>query len=88
MNSKAANKDEEDTIKYREKAAEEKDDSEVDDIEGKEAKKALRWLELEWESLAKILMKTDSETHWNEVYYVAMSKNDHSHYRLDGLPIE
>ena len=88
MNSKAAKKDEEDTIKYREKAAEEKNDSEVDDIEDKEAEEALRWLELEWESLAKILMKTDSETHWNEVCYVAMSKNDHSHSRLDGLPIE
>ena len=41
MNSKAAKKDEEDTMNYREKAAEEKDDSEVDDIEDKEAEEAL-----------------------------------------------
>lgn len=42
LNSKAAMKDERDTTEYRKKAAEEKDDSEVNDIEDKEAEKALQ----------------------------------------------
>jgi len=42
LNSKAAKKDEEDTTEYRNEAAEEKDDSEVENIEDKEADKALR----------------------------------------------
>jgi len=46
LNSKAAKKDEEDTTEYRNEAAEEKDDSEVENIEDKEADKALRWLEM------------------------------------------
>ncbi len=68
LNSKAAKKDEEDTAEYRNEAAEEKDDSEVENIENKEADKALWWLEMKWKFLAKILMKTDSETHWNVIY--------------------
>ncbi len=68
LNSKAAKKDEEDTTEYRNEAAEEKDDSEIKNIEDKEADKALRWLEMKWKFLAKILMKTDSETHWNVIY--------------------
>ena len=62
LNSEAAKEDEGDTKGYRNEAAEEEDDSEV------EVDEALRWLEMEWESLAKILMKTDSETHWDAVY--------------------
>jgi len=68
LNSEAAKEDEGDTTGYRNEAAEEEDDSEIEDIEDKEADKALRWLEMEWESLAKILMKTDSETRWDVVY--------------------
>ncbi len=72
LNSEAAKKDEGDTTEYRNEAAEEEDDSEVEDIEDKEADKeadkALRWLEMEWESLAKILMKTDLETQWDVIY--------------------
>ncbi len=68
LNSKAAKKDEKDTAEYRNEAAEEKDDSEVENIEDKEADKALWWLEMKWKSLAKILMKTDSETHWDVIY--------------------
>jgi len=44
------------------------DDSEVDDFKDQEAEEALRWLEVEWKSLAKILMQTDPETHWDEFY--------------------
>ena len=47
LNSEAAKEDEEDTAGYRNEAAEEKDDSEVENIEDKEADKALRWLEME-----------------------------------------
>lgn len=68
LNSEAAKEDEGDTAGYRNEAAEEEDGSEVEDIEDKEADKALQWLGMEWESLAKILMKTDSETHWDVVY--------------------
>jgi len=68
LNSEAAKEDEGDITGYRNEAAEEEDDSETEDIEDKEADKALRWLEMEWESLAKVLMKTDSETHWDVVY--------------------
>ncbi len=56
-------KDERDTTGNRKKAAEKKDNSEMNDIEDKEAEKALRWLEMKWKSLTKTLMKTDSETH-------------------------
>ena len=57
-----------DVTGQRREAAEEKNDSEVDDIEDRETDKALRWLGAEWESLAKILRQRDSEVFWEDVY--------------------
>lgn len=48
-----------DTTGHRREAVEEKDDSEIDDVEDRETEEALRWLEGEWESITKILRKSD-----------------------------
>lgn len=57
-----------DTSRYTREAAEEKDDSELDEIEDRETEEALEWLGAEWGSLAKILKQTDSEINWEDVY--------------------
>jgi len=57
-----------DTTRYTREAAEEKDDSELDEIEDRETEEALKRLGVEWGSLAKILKQTDSEIYWEDVY--------------------
>ena len=64
----AAKKDEGDTTRYRREAAEEKTDSEVEDVENKETEEALRGLRAEWEALAKILRQRDPDIYWDEIY--------------------
>jgi len=66
--SNAIKKNARDISKYTKKVAEEKDDSELDEIEDRETKKALEWLEVEWDSLAKILKQTNSKIYWKNVY--------------------
>ena len=56
LNSKAVKKDKEDTTEYKNEAAEKKNDSKVENIEDKEADKALWWLEMKWEFLTKIFI--------------------------------
>ena len=57
-----------DSTGYTMELAEEKDDNELDEIEDKETEKALKWLGVEWDSLAKILKQRDSEIYWEDVY--------------------
>jgi len=68
LDSEAAMEDEGDIIGYGKEVAKEEDDSEVDDFEDQETEEALQWLEVEWKSLAKILMQTDPETHRDGIY--------------------
>lgn len=58
----------ENNTEYRKGTTEEKNDSESDEIEDRETDKALQWLEVEWESLAKILRRTRPEMYWENVY--------------------
>ena len=69
LKSDAATKNE-DIGGYRREAAaaEEQDDSEVDDVEDREIDEALEWLGTEWECLAKTLRQTDSGISWDDVY--------------------
>lgn len=67
-NSGAVKENAGDTSGYTKEAAEEKDGSELDEIEDRETEVALEWLEAEWGSLAKILKRTDSEIYWEDVY--------------------
>jgi hypothetical protein len=66
--SGAAKENAEDTSGYTREATEEKDDSELDEVEDRETEKALEWLGAEWGLLAKILKQTDSEIYWEDVY--------------------
>jgi len=66
--SGAVKENAEDTSGYTREAAEEKDDSELGEIEDRETEEALEWLGAEWSSLAKILKQTDSEIYWEDVY--------------------
>lgn len=54
--------------RYRTEAAQEKDDSEVDDNQDRETEEALKWLGDEWESLTRVLKRTDLGIHWEDVY--------------------
>ncbi len=55
----------ENNTEYRRGAVE---DSELDEIEDEKSDKALQWLEVEWDSLAKILRQTDPDVDWEDVY--------------------
>lgn len=68
LTSDAARIHEGDTTGHRREAAEEKDDNEVDDVEDRETEEALRWLEGEWESITKILRKSDPGVYWENGY--------------------
>ena len=61
LKTDAAVENEGDTTGHRREAAEEEDNSEVDDIEDRETEEALQWLGAEWESLTKFLRQRDSE---------------------------
>lgn len=68
LKSGVISENEGDTMGYARELAEQKDDSEVDEIEDRETEEALEWLTAEWDSLAKILRQRDSEFFWEDVY--------------------
>lgn len=61
LKSVAAGEDVGDSTGYTMELAEKKDDNELDEVEDKETEEALKWLEVEWDSLAKILKQRDPE---------------------------
>jgi len=68
LTSDAARVHEGDTTGHGREAAEEKDDSEVDDADDREIEEALQWLGAEWESITKILRQSDPGVYWENVY--------------------
>ncbi len=66
--SKAAEKDDGGGTGYGSGAAQEKDDGEAEEIEEEETDREIRWLEAEWDSLAKIWRQMDPDFHWNDAY--------------------
>ena len=83
--SKAAEKDDGDSIGYRREAAKDKNNGEAEEIKEEETDREIRWLEAKWKSLAEILRQMDPEFHWNDAYQVAMIKSDFPSSRLNYL---